>query len=78
MIERVEWQIGTQPLFVSCLFVVLQLSCDVHLAVKGQTAKASLKLSEIFDIQPNKFSLESKGMKFVTVTFSPQAIQVTF
>ena len=36
-----------------------------------------MKLSDVFSVQPNKFSLDGKDMKLVTITFCPQAIQVS-
>ncbi|XP_065180488.1 hydrocephalus-inducing protein homolog isoform X2 [Sycon ciliatum] len=67
--------VGTQVKARLKLVNKTKLPCDINITIKGQNAKASMKLSDVFSVQPNKFSLDGKDMKLVTITFCPQAIQ---
>ncbi|XP_069882349.1 hydrocephalus-inducing protein homolog isoform X1 [Dipodomys merriami] len=52
-----------------------KISCDVNLVVKPISNKATARITDIFDVEPNKMCVGSRSHAFATVLFTPQAMQ---
>ncbi|XP_027261798.1 hydrocephalus-inducing protein homolog isoform X2 [Cricetulus griseus] len=52
-----------------------KIACDINVVVKPISNKASARITDIFDVEPNKMCIGSRSHAFVTVLFTPQAMQ---
>ncbi|XP_006878929.1 PREDICTED: hydrocephalus-inducing protein homolog [Elephantulus edwardii] len=52
-----------------------KIACDVSIAVKPLSSKAIARISDIFDVEPNKMCVASRSHAFATVSFTPQTMQ---
>ncbi|XP_069510876.1 hydrocephalus-inducing protein homolog [Ambystoma mexicanum] len=52
-----------------------KVQCDVILAIKPVSNKTTLRINEIFGVDPPRASINSHSHIFATVTFSPQTMQ---
>ncbi|CAO2609942.1 Hydrocephalus-inducing protein [Lemmus lemmus] len=52
-----------------------KIACDINIVVKPVSNKASARITDIFDVEPNKMCIGSRSHAFVTVLFTPQTMQ---
>ncbi|XP_073911808.1 hydrocephalus-inducing protein homolog [Castor canadensis] len=52
-----------------------KIACDVNLVVKPISNKAIARITDIFDVEPNKMCIASRSHAFATVFFTPQTMQ---
>nr|XP_004659621.2 hydrocephalus-inducing protein homolog [Jaculus jaculus] len=52
-----------------------KISCDVNIVVKPISNKVIARITDIFDVEPNKMCIASRSHAFATVFFTPQAMQ---
>ncbi|XP_037371987.1 hydrocephalus-inducing protein homolog isoform X2 [Talpa occidentalis] len=52
-----------------------KISCDVSIAVKPVSSKVYARITDIFDVEPNKICVPSRAHAFTTVSFTPQTMQ---
>ncbi|XP_069073573.1 hydrocephalus-inducing protein homolog [Pleurodeles waltl] len=52
-----------------------KVPCDVVLSVKPVSAKSTSRINEIFEVDPQRVSINNHSHIFATVTFSPQTMQ---
>nr|KAF6318524.1 HYDIN axonemal central pair apparatus protein [Pipistrellus kuhlii] len=53
-----------------------KISCDVSIVVKPVSNKIVARITDIFEVEPNKVCIASRSNAFATVTFTPQTMQV--
>lgn len=58
------------PLFL------FQVSCDVNLNVKPLSNKQMHRISDVYDIEPQKATIKAHSSIYVTVSFQPPSMQV--
>ncbi|XP_036202709.1 hydrocephalus-inducing protein homolog [Myotis myotis] len=52
-----------------------KIACDVTIVVKPVSNKATARIIDIFEVEPNKMCIASRSHAFATVTFTPQTMQ---
>ncbi|KAM6223795.1 hydrocephalus-inducing protein homolog [Rhynchocyon petersi] len=52
-----------------------KIACDVNIVVKPVSSKAIARITDIFEVEPNKMCVASRSHAFATVTFTPQTMQ---
>ncbi|XP_055993028.1 hydrocephalus-inducing protein homolog [Sorex fumeus] len=52
-----------------------KIACDVSVNVKPVSSKIFARITDIFDVEPNKICVPSRSSAFATVSFTPQALQ---
>ncbi|XP_059006937.1 hydrocephalus-inducing protein homolog [Mustela lutreola] len=52
-----------------------KIACDVNIVVKPVSNKLIARITDIFEVEPNKMCVASRSHAFATVTFTPQAMQ---
>ncbi|XP_036044752.1 LOW QUALITY PROTEIN: hydrocephalus-inducing protein homolog [Onychomys torridus] len=52
-----------------------KIACDINIVVKPISNKAAARITDIFDVEPNKMCIGSRSHAFTTVLFTPQAMQ---
>ncbi|XP_021488188.2 hydrocephalus-inducing protein homolog [Meriones unguiculatus] len=52
-----------------------KIACDINIFVKPISNKAINRITDIFDVEPNKMCIGSRSHAFATVLFMPQAMQ---
>ncbi|XP_045149859.1 hydrocephalus-inducing protein homolog [Echinops telfairi] len=52
-----------------------KIACDVNIAVKPVSNKPIARITDIFEVEPNKMCVASRSHAFATVTFTPQTMQ---
>ncbi|KAG8523663.1 Hydrocephalus-inducing protein, partial [Galemys pyrenaicus] len=52
-----------------------KITCDVSIVVKPVSTKVYARITDIFDVEPNKMCVPSHSHAFATVTFTPQTMQ---
>ncbi|CAH7062215.1 Hydin [Phodopus roborovskii] len=52
-----------------------KIACDINIVVKPISNKAAARITDIFDVEPNKMCIGSRSHAFATVLFTPQAMQ---
>nr|XP_023421731.1 hydrocephalus-inducing protein homolog [Cavia porcellus] len=52
-----------------------KIPCDVNLVVKPLSNKPVARITDIFEVEPNKMCVASRSNAFATVLFTPQAMQ---
>ncbi|KAM5262598.1 hydrocephalus-inducing protein homolog [Ctenodactylus gundi] len=52
-----------------------KIACDVNIAVKPTSVKVAARISDVFDVEPNKMWVASRSHAFATVSFTPGAMQ---
>ncbi|XP_070253950.1 hydrocephalus-inducing protein homolog isoform X4 [Myotis yumanensis] len=52
-----------------------KIPCDVTIVVKPVSNKATSRIIDIFEVEPNKMCIASRSHAFATVTFTPQTMQ---
>ncbi|XP_006746825.1 hydrocephalus-inducing protein homolog, partial [Leptonychotes weddellii] len=52
-----------------------KIACDVNIVVKPISNKLIARITDIFDVEPNKMCVASRSHAFATVTFTPQTMQ---
>ncbi|XP_044289866.1 hydrocephalus-inducing protein homolog [Varanus komodoensis] len=57
------------------IFNTGRIPCDVVFTVKPVSAKATVRVSDIFEVHPVRMCITSRSHAFATLTFSPQSMQ---
>ncbi|XP_070307131.1 hydrocephalus-inducing protein homolog isoform X1 [Odocoileus virginianus] len=52
-----------------------KIACDVNIVVKPISNKVYARITDIFEVEPNKMSVASRSHAFATVFFTPQTMQ---
>nr|XP_014334844.1 PREDICTED: hydrocephalus-inducing protein homolog [Bos mutus] len=52
-----------------------KIACDVNLVVKPISSKVFARITDIFEVEPNKMCVASRSHAFATVSFTPQTMQ---
>ncbi|XP_013359426.1 PREDICTED: hydrocephalus-inducing protein homolog isoform X2 [Chinchilla lanigera] len=52
-----------------------KIPCDINISVKPISNKAFARITDIFEVEPNKMCVASRSAAFATVFFTPQAMQ---
>ncbi|XP_056381388.1 hydrocephalus-inducing protein homolog isoform X2 [Hyla sarda] len=52
-----------------------KVPCDVAFTVKPMSAKSSARISDIFEVQPQRMSIPSHSHSYASVSFTPQSMQ---
>ncbi|KAM6177458.1 hydrocephalus-inducing protein homolog [Erethizon dorsatum] len=52
-----------------------KIPCDINIVVKPVSSKAFARITDIFEVEPNKICVPSRSNTFATVSFTPQAMQ---
>uniref|UniRef100_F6WJJ0 HYDIN axonemal central pair apparatus protein n=1 Tax=Monodelphis domestica TaxID=13616 RepID=F6WJJ0_MONDO len=52
-----------------------KIPCDVSFSVKPTSVKSMFRISDIFEVEPNKMCISSHSQAFATVTFTPPTMQ---
>ncbi|XP_026975142.1 hydrocephalus-inducing protein homolog [Sagmatias obliquidens] len=52
-----------------------KIACDVNIVVKPVSNKIFARITEIFEVEPNKMCVASRSHAFATVSFTPQTMQ---
>ncbi|XP_042636791.1 hydrocephalus-inducing protein homolog [Orycteropus afer afer] len=52
-----------------------KIACDVTIVVKPVSSKAVARITDIFEVEPNKMCVASRSHAFATVSFTPQTMQ---
>ncbi|XP_048648423.1 hydrocephalus-inducing protein homolog isoform X1 [Marmota marmota marmota] len=52
-----------------------KIACDVNIAVKPISNKVIARITDIFEVEPNKMCVASRSHAFATVSFTPQTMQ---
>ncbi|KAM5126896.1 hydrocephalus-inducing protein homolog, partial [Mantella aurantiaca] len=53
-----------------------KVACDVALSAKPLSSKSTARISDIFEIQPSRMTVPSHSHGFVSVSFTPQSMQM--
>ncbi|XP_073461747.1 hydrocephalus-inducing protein homolog [Aquarana catesbeiana] len=53
-----------------------KVACDVTLNAKPMSSKSTARITDIFEIQPSRMTVPSHSHSFVTVSFTPQSMQM--
>ncbi|XP_068116429.1 hydrocephalus-inducing protein homolog [Hyperolius riggenbachi] len=53
-----------------------KVPCDVALSVRPMSSKSTARINDIFDIQPSRMMIPSHSHSFVSVSFTPQSMQM--
>ncbi|XP_068943597.1 hydrocephalus-inducing protein homolog [Petaurus breviceps papuanus] len=52
-----------------------KIPCDVNVSVKPISARATARITDIFEVEPTKMCIASRSQAFATVIFTPQTMQ---
>ncbi|KAB0347974.1 hypothetical protein FD754_012831 [Muntiacus muntjak] len=52
-----------------------KIACDVNIVVKPISNKVYARITDIFEVEPNKMCVASRSHAFATVSFTPQTMQ---
>ncbi|XP_047385193.1 hydrocephalus-inducing protein homolog isoform X1 [Sciurus carolinensis] len=52
-----------------------KIACDVNIVVKPTSNKVTARITDIFEVEPNKMCVASRSHAFATVFFTPQTMQ---
>ncbi|XP_072823786.1 hydrocephalus-inducing protein homolog [Vicugna pacos] len=52
-----------------------KITCDVNIVVKPISSKIFARITDIFEVEPNKMCITSHSHAFATVSFTPQTMQ---
>jgi len=58
------------------IFFFFQIPCDVVINLKPLSNKPVHKIIDIFEVEPQRASIQAHSSVFATVTFQPPSMQV--